>query len=174
VGKIGPDSFAWSEGGKITAVGQTPATFYDTFAAELRNLRVGSTSEEPVDAIRIAGERETLELRRQAGHWVCPADPHMRLDDRKVEDYIRQCDWLQCERFVSHSSAHAAKYGLDKPSVAVEFVPASGPTYRFAVAAAGPQGSASRYASASGVEGVFLLSQEAVKGLSKTAADFKE
>jgi len=174
VGKIGPDSFAWSEGGKITAVGQMLATFYDTFAAELRNLRVGSTSEEPVDAIRIAGERETLELRRQAGHWVCPADPHMRLDDRKVEDYIRQCDWLQCERFVSHSSAHAAKYGLDKPSVAVEFVPASGPTYRFAVAAAGPQGSASRYASASGVEGVFLLSQEAVKGLSKTAADFKE
>jgi hypothetical protein len=174
VAKIGADSFVWTEGGKIIAVGQMPAAFHDTFTAELRHLRVGSASEEPVDLIRIVQAKETLELRRQAGHWVCPADPHVRFDDKKAEDYIRECDWLRCDRFVSHSSLDGPKYGLDKPWVMVEFVPASGPAYRLAVSGRGPEGGAARYASASGVEGVFLLSQDAVKKVVKTAADFKE
>ena len=173
VAKIGGDSFVWTEGGKITAVGKMNGTFYDTFSAELRALRIGSTSEEPVDLVRITAGKESLELRRQGGQWVCPADPHMRLDNVKVDGYIRDANWMRCERFVRHTSTDPARYGLDKPATVVEFVFASGSTYRFAIAA-GAGGANTRYACASGVEGVFVLSAESVKALARTAADFQD
>lgn len=172
VARIDTNSYVWTEGGKVVAVGQLPSSFYDTFVAELRHLRVGWTTEEPVDVVRIVDEKETLELRRLAGQWACPDDPHMRPNDRKVEDYIRECNWLRCDRFVSHSSADAPKYGLDKPAGVVEFTSASGAKYRIAVAAGGP--GSNRFGSATGVEGVFVLSREAVATLLKAAADFRE
>ena len=173
VAKMGADSFVWTEGGKITAVGKMSGSFYDTFSAELRALRIGSTSEEPVDLVRITADMESLELRRQGGQWVCPADPHMRLDNEKVDNYIRDANWIRCDRFVRHSSSDLAQYGLDKPATVVEFVFASGSTYRFAIAAGGV-GANARYACASGVEGVFVLSAESVRALARTAADFQD
>ncbi len=169
--------YAWLDGAAVAAVGEMDQTFLDKLTAEFRNRDVGLPTGSQVEGIRIALDKATLVLHRRTGQWRCESDPYVGISDVKVDAFLKNVRLLKAQRFVAHRGERGKgekRFGLDKPHLVVEVTPASGAVYKLMVSAIGPEGFADRYASCTAAEGAFLLSSQAVAGLSKTLKDFSD
>jgi hypothetical protein len=156
------------------AVGRFPARLYETLIAELRDRSVVQIDADAVRTVRIRTDT-TLELRQgPGGTWSCPAEPTVEIDADAVRRYIRQVAGVRAERFVARTVEDPKQYGLDEPWFAVELAAAEGQAVRLVVSNEPSKETETRYATAGGVPGVFLLPAETVGELAKTLADFRK
>jgi len=171
--KLDGGVYAWAEGGQITPVGKMDEAFYDKLTGELRARDVGLPPGADVLRISIARDGGELVLERLAGQWQCSLDPAVRISTTKVDAFLQNAALLKAQSFASYAAPKARQFGLDKPQLAVELTAAEGPAYRLTVSPEGPA-AGEYYAAASSVDGVFVLSNNSVRGLSKSLEDFKE
>jgi len=172
--KLDENTYAWLEAGVIVAVGEFSESLYDKLAAGLRSTKLLTLDADDVDRIRITAGDDRTELLREGDAWKYPAGPSVKIDTSKVSDFLVHLRDLNAEEFVSHASVEPDKYGLDKPELTVELVRTKGEPVRLAVSALKHEDTLSRYATISGVQGVFLLSADSVAGCRKTLPDFRK
>jgi hypothetical protein len=168
--------YAWLDGQTPAAVGIVGSSLLGQLTAEFRRRDVGYLARTDVELITISLEGDACVLQRLLGQWRYHADPHVTLAAAKVDAFCQNARLLKAQRFVSYRPAAVKQkeFGLTKPYLAVELTSAAGEVYRLTVGDVGPASSGARYASSTAADGVFLLSGQAVLGLSKTLDDFKD
>lgn len=173
--KVGGHSYAWVQGRKVVAVGQFAADLYDVVTAELRDRTVWNIVADDVSRISITTPRGVVELRRDGKRWIYVADPLVKIDAKKVTDYLNAVKELRADRFVSYKSAGAGRFAPDTPAVTVKLV-VGDKTKQIIISPPprGPAGSKNRYAAVAGLEGVFLLPADKLAALAKALDDFKK
>lgn len=168
--------YAWVDGAEPAAVGRVDSGLLEKLGAEFRSCEVGMPAEGEVEVVKITRAGVECGLQRLLGLWRYQGDAHVRVTAAKVEAFCQNVRGLKAQRFAAYRAGaeKQKEFGLRKPDLTVEVTTAAGQTYRVGVAAGGPEGSTSRYAYCTAVDGVFLLSPQAVAGLSKGLEDFKE
>jgi hypothetical protein len=174
--KVGAKAYAWRPGEKTLAVGEFPSFLYDDLAAELREKTLWKIEPNDVLAVKFAAGDDRLELRREGEDWVNSLNPDEKADTEQVRSYLSGLKDLSAERFMTYkaSPADAEKLGLTPPWATLELRLTGGKTLSLAVAARGQELSANRYASASTVDGIFVLPAETVAKLAKRFSDLKK
>ncbi|MFB3891222.1 MAG: DUF4340 domain-containing protein [Phycisphaerae bacterium] len=170
VAKIGASAYVWIDGLANSPVGEFPASLYETLWVELSSREVWKVKAEDVTGIKLSGTT-SLELQREGDKWSLVGDEYVKIDTAKVTAYLGDLAALKAERFLSHKSADAAKYGLDKPALTVELTTAKG-VLKLSVAK-GDEKSTVRPAMTTATEGVFELTSATADRLAKTWKDFQ-
>jgi len=169
-------SYAWVEDAKakIVAVGQFAADLYDDLAAELRDRVIWKIEPDDVRNFRLGPPDSPLELRRDGKEWLYTGDRHVTLDAEKVKTFLKDIQEFKAEKFVTHGPSDLTRFALDKPWLIFEMTLGGGKTRKLTVSSEGKDKAANRYAMATGVEGVFLVTSDNTGKLSKLLADFKK
>lgn len=200
VAKIGAHSYVWRAGQTMTAVGEMGSRFYNTLDAELRNRRVLDFDPADVRGFRLAcGPDEMTFQRRGEDEWVFTGDVDVSIDAKKVRAFLQDAAAFRAERFVTHTQGEDDAYGLSKPWLTLtierfgqapptDAPPATAPAetrpagdddgaaaaLRLLVSHQPTDEPHHRYATASGIDGVFYLSAETVQKLTRSLADFTQ
>ena len=173
VAKVDGKCYAWVEGQKITAVGECENSLWDDLTAELRDKSVLKVVAADVTAVKIGDGKTAFELVRKKDEWTDAADALLSYDAEKVKTFLEKFKDLEAKKFVSHQSSDAKKFGVDKPARTLELKVKAQPI-RLAVSAKGPKDGKDRYATVTGVEGVFVLDEDKVKDVTKTRKDLRK
>ena len=176
VARLDLHSYAWIEDAKakVVAIGQFSTSLYDDLAAELRDRVVWKIEPDDVRNFRLGPPASPLELRRDDKEWVYTRDRHVTIDAEKVSTFLKDIQEFKAEKFVTHGPSDPTKFGLDKPWLIFEMTVGAGNTHTLTVASEGKDKAANRYATATGVQGVFLVTSDNAAKLSKLLADFKK
>ena len=166
--------FAARPGRKVIAIGRCPNSLYRDLSAELRNRNVWKFDPKKIDSIKILAGKETVEIRRDGGSWMYPADPYVKIDTDKVKSFIEEIAAGKAEKFVNYKTTNLSKYRLDKPWFTVEFAGDDGEkTLTITVSHIGDDKTANRYAATSATDGVFIISSDLAGKMAKKLDDFK-
>jgi len=173
--RMGDATYVWRPDRPApVAVGRFPAQLYETLIAELRDRSVVRMDADAVRTVRIRTDT-TLELRQKGdGSWTCPVEPTVEIDADAVRRYIRQVVGVRARRFVARTVEDPKQYGVDDPWFVIELEAAEGEGARLVVSNEPSKETETRYASASGVPGVFLLPADTLGELTKTLKDFRK
>lgn len=175
--KVDRKPCAWVLGRKIVAIGEVDAGVYDDLAAEVRDRKVMGAAGDDVENVRILTGKDVFELRRKNDTWEYTGDRYVKIDEEKVKKYLDEFKELKADKFAAHKTPAAEQvkeFGLDAPQMSVELRPRQGKLARLVVGSAGPGKGLSRYATATGVTGVFVLTDDTIGKLTKGLDDFKK
>lgn len=172
VAKIGLHSYAWVDGKDIVAVGEFAPSLYDDLAGELRSRVVWTIEPDHTRGVKLASGDETLDLRKEQDAWKYVADPYVKIDAEKVISFLKDIKELKAERFLTNKGGDEAKYGLDKPWLKLELTDRDGKKTSLTVSNTGQTATKDRYATASTVPGVMVISADVVGKLGKKLKDF--
>jgi hypothetical protein len=166
-------AYAWVESDGLQPIGAMSARFFDDLLAEYRDRNLTSVQPQDVQEVRIATRDEAIELRREGDGWACvEPDPYVQIDPDKVEKMLRGVDDLTAKRFVAHGDPRPGLYGLDDPWLTVTLTRAEAEPVAIVVSGKGAEGAKNRYATMTGVKGVFLLSAEDAAALAHDLEHF--
>jgi hypothetical protein len=169
--KVDGNAYVWLDGAAVAAVGEMAASTYDDFAADLRSLDVWTIDPADVQSIKITAAK-TLEFVRQQQEWKYPADSFVKIDAEKVKGFLDGVKQVQAQKFMPTPTTQPADYSLETPEIVIE-LGVKGDPKRLTISKKGPD-AGGRYASASGVQGVFVVSGELVSKMSRNLDDFKK
>jgi hypothetical protein len=173
--KLEGKAYAWVESDGLQPVGAMSARFYDDLLAEYRSRNLTAVEPESVQDIRIATHDDAIELRREDDGWSCvEPDPYVQIDPDKIEEMLRGVDDLTAERFAAHGEVDPSRYGLDDPWLTVTLTCADAEPLMIVVSPSGADDGKNRYATMTGVKGVFLLSAEDAGKLARDLEYFTE
>jgi hypothetical protein len=173
--KVGLHSYAWVAAAKIITVGEFAPSLYDELAGELRSRKVLTVEVDKVQDIRLAAGADSLELHKDGKAWTCPADAYVKIDEVKVDVFLKELAAVTADKFVVQKTpAELKKYGLDKPWLTLELTDKAGAKVSLTVSNQGQTATKDRYAMASTVQGVFLVPAAAIEKFGKTLKDFKK
>ena len=112
---------------------------------------------------------------RDEATWRYKLEPDLPLDQEKVTNLLLQLHDMKTERFAVYSTDDLSPYGLADPFLVatVELEDGSSVTLSVSSQSCGADSQNRRYAAASGVSGVFLLSPDTVDRLSVSLADLE-
>jgi len=169
-------TYAWVVEKKAAAVGEFPGDLYDALNAELRDRRVWQFDPDRVTGIRIVAGSEKVDLKREKDEWVCPLDKLLKIDARKVTDFLSDIGSLRTERFYTHKNlpTDTEKYGFKEPWVTIGLDVEGGKPLSLTVSNEGLNKTKNRFARAAALAGVFLITADDLKKLSKTLKDFEK
>ncbi len=170
--KVEGSAYVWLDGAAVAAVGELPASTYDDFAGNLRSLDIWTIEPADVSSIKITSAK-TLEFVKVQQEWKYPADPFVKIDGAKVKGFLDGVKQVQAQKFMPLApTSRPADYGLESPEVVIELGCKDGPR-QLTISKKGPDASG-RYASSSGVQGLFVVSGELVGKVAKGLDDFKK
>jgi hypothetical protein len=173
--KVGLHSYAWLAGAKIVTVGEFAPTLYDDLAGELRSRKIWAVEADKTQNIRLAAGADSLEIHKDGKAWAYPADAYVKIDETKVETYLKDLASVTIDKFVAQKTpADLKKYGLDKPWLTLELTDKAGAKSSLTVSNEGQDKTKDRYALASTVQGVFLVPAASIEKLGKKLVDFKK
>ncbi|RME39371.1 MAG: DUF4340 domain-containing protein [Planctomycetota bacterium] len=141
-----------------------PPSLVTQLTQEFRKDRVMPFEAADVTRFSIRHGQTTHVFARRDDKWIYEPEPDLPLDKAKVENLLLQVRDLRTPRFVEHTLEDLAPFGLDDPAVEVmvSFKDGSARTLRVAAEPVTRMGIGGYYASADGVDGVFLLTQPAL------------
>ena len=116
----------------------------------------------------------TLQLQQDAQGWSYVQDPYVKIDAGKVKSFLESIQEIEAEKFASHSSAAADKFGLSDPWFVLTLTPTEGRARQITVTNEGESKANNRYAVAAEVPGVLVLASETAAKMAKKLKDFKE
>lgn len=175
VAKIGSNSFSWVDGGEILAVGQFAAGLYDDLAGRLRDKKIWSVEPDDVTGVKLHAVADSLDLKKDGDAWQYTPDKYVKIDAQKVADFLKDVKDVNAKTFVTHKPpADASKFGLDKPWLRLQLTDKKGATSMLVVSHTGATKTEDRYATASTVQGVFILEADMIGKLGKKLKDFKK
>lgn len=165
---------AWVAGQEITAVGEFAEDLHSKLSAELRDRTVIEFEPEAVEKIRIVDGKTVTELVRRQETWQYTGGKYIDIDGDKVKTFLKDVTEVRAEKFATYSSADAGKFKAAAGKRKIELFGREDVICRIALSDTGPKGSTARYATATGTQGVFVLSGPDVEKLAKTYKDFKK
>lgn len=168
-------SFVWLTDTTPKVVGKMDRTFYDKFAAEMRDRSILDIQADKIVSFKLTIQKVALEFVRTGKNWRYTADVFVTIDNEKVEDFLNDLSALKAKRFVDYSDKpNLERFGLDKPALSLEMKNQDGKTISLCVARTGPVGTNDLYATSSQVPGVFIIGTEASKSVQKSLKDFQK
>ena len=167
--------FAWAPGTKPPVVGKVDPGVYRDLMANIASRRLWEIDPATVREILIAqGSDKPMVLRRDDGRWAVADDPYALVDIATVADYLETTKQLNAHEYLVDSVAHLDRFGLETPTLTVQLTGEDGEVHRIVVADRGPDESTdTRYASASGVDVVFLISAETFAKFARHPDEFR-
>ncbi len=173
--KMDDEIYGWVAGARPACVGQFAAKLYEQFCAEVRSGKVlVIKKDQAIRQVKITAGEDTLTLDKHGERWSYTADPDVPIDGQKVAEFLETLEELTAEKFASHTKGRPKRFGLDKPWVTVELTGEEGSRIRILVSAKGTHETKNRYATASGIQGVFVLPANLVGKLALRLKDFKK
>ena len=167
-------SFVWIDGRDAAIVGQLPAAFYDIFAGEMRSVSLFEFHPSAIQNLSIIAPNHAIKIHRERHEpWQEATDAFVKIDERKVKDYLQGLVDLRIQKFVSFSNKEVEKYGLDKPALTAEISSRDIPIRTLTISGKTVENSSDRYARTNRMEGIFVLSAADVEKLDKSLKDFK-
>ncbi|MCH8148568.1 MAG: DUF4340 domain-containing protein, partial [Planctomycetes bacterium] len=149
--------------------------FYDRLAAEYRVGGVIAFDDETVRSFTITQGSDSHVFQRDDAKWRYQAEPDLPLDQEKVTNLLLQLHDIKTERFVVHSAEDQAGYGLADPFLVATVEMEDGTSVSLSVSRQSCEADSRkrRYAAASSVSGVFLLSPDSLDRLSVSLDDLE-
>ena len=168
-------SFVWLTDTTPKVVGKMDRTFYDKFAAEMRDRRILDIQADKIVSFKLTIQKTTLEFIRTGKNWRYTADVFVTIDNEKVEDFLNDLSEIKAKRFVDYSNRpNLKRFGLDNPAMTLEMKDRDGKVIRLCIARTGPVGTDDLYAISSQVPGVFIIGTETSKNVQKSLKDFQK
>lgn len=132
--------------------------------AEFRAGSVFAFDDAKVVEFAIRDGNLTHAFAKHDGRWRYKVEPDLPLDTKKIQNLLLQLKDLRSERFVIHTGASLTSLGLDIPAKEVTVTLDGGDTRRLMVSGqvCDKDPARSHYAAATGVDGVFLLTPDAI------------
>jgi hypothetical protein len=92
-------------------------TVYKVLTAELLDPRLFTFKPDDVVGLKIVATGGTLELVREDKTWKYGPDPYVALDQKKVQDFVKDVSQMRAESFVAYRDGDLAAAGLaDAPA----------------------------------------------------------
>lgn len=156
-------------------VGELPGSFYDKFAAEMRDRTVLKIDADKITAIKVDMGEDSMEFVRSEQVWRFKADRFVKIDAATIEKFLAGLSEIKAERFVDYSPKPDLKrFSLDSPAMTLTLKTDEGGEISLKIARTGPVGTKGLYAAGSEVPGVFVISPEMSAKMSKSPKDFQK
>jgi hypothetical protein len=181
VAKIDRKSYAWIEGskGQPVAVGEFPATLYDTLLSEVHDRTIWQLDPNTIQQVNILAGPDSVRLHRDGQEWKCDSDPFLRINNEKVSLFLQSIQSIKAEKIVSRTppkKAELKEFGLDDPWFTFKLLPFEGKELEIIVSRTGGEkfDTSKRYAQASSMPGVLQISAETAGKLARKITDFRQ
>jgi len=167
--------YGWMAGDPLGRVGLFSGKLYKQFSSEVRRRKVLDFDPQSINGIALTLGTTRMVLKKLEGGWKYPDDPALQIKQAAVKDYLDRIKGVRAIRFVSHDSIPADEFGLDKSKawLVLELTTKDKKTISISVSRKGSDETANRYASVSGVRGVFTISAETAASLVRKIGNFK-
>ena len=167
--------YGWMTGDPLGRVGLFSGKLYEQFSAEVRRRKVLDFDPQAIDGIALTLGSARMELKKLDSGWKYPVDPDLKIDPAAVKSYLDRIKGLRAIRFVNHDIAPGGKFGLHKSKawLVLELTRKDSDPIVISVSRKGSDETRNRYASTTGVRGVFTISAETAANLVRKIADFK-
>jgi hypothetical protein len=106
------DNVAYARKDDDPYVFELDETVYKVLTAELIDPRLFSFKPDDVAGIQIVATGGTLELVREDKTWKYAPDPYVALDQKKVQDFIKDVSQMRAETYVAYRDGDLAAAGL--------------------------------------------------------------
>ncbi len=168
-------TYAWAPGMRPLVAGEVDPSVYDSLMVNISWRRLWEVEPHTVRQIQIAqGVDEPFVLERTDGHWSIADDPYARVNVTAVADYLEAIKELNVQEYLSDLAVHMDRFNLDVPWLTVQLTCEDETVHRIIVADHGPgESNTSRYASATNLDTVFLISAETMSRLARHPSDFR-
>jgi len=169
--------YGWMDDDPLGRVGLFSGRIYRQFAAELRNREILDFDTKSIAGIALAAAGKVMVLQKLDGRWKYSDDPDLKIDSDAVNGYLDHVKTSRALRFVSSDAgAPDEKYGLKKSKawLTLTLTTSERKTISVTVSRKGSDETANRYASVSGLRGVFTLSAQTAASLARKITDFKQ
>lgn len=160
---------------KRPTVYRVTQALFDQLGREYRSDRILDFAEDKVERFSIQkGDQEHV-FQKQGDRWVYQAEPDLPLDATKVKNLLLQIRDLRCSLFARYDGEGTAEMGLETPvhTVTVTVADSAALTLRVSSELAGSGPERGHYATASGTEGVFLLTPDSLKRIEVSLANLE-
>jgi len=167
-------SYVWQEAAKPVAVGELDKGLHEAVAAELRDRKVLEIDAAKAVALKMDLGKVSMEFSRAGDVWRYSQDRFIKIDARKVKQFLGQLAAIKAERFVHYGDKPELKrYGLDKPAMTILVKTEAGKSIRLAISRTGPVATRGHYATSSEAPGVFVLTPSAKTRMTMSLRDFQ-
>ncbi len=171
----GGKAYGWLAASEPVAVGELDNALFDKITAEMRDRTVLQVSSVRASTVKMTLDKTELEFTRSGDAWRFTGDRFVKLDDKKIAEFIDGLAKVKARSFADYrSKTDLKRYGLDQPSMTIEVKSDDGKTVRLDISRAGPVGTTGKYAVSSETPGVFILAPEEPAKLGKSLDDFKK
>ncbi|MCK4626876.1 MAG: DUF4340 domain-containing protein [Phycisphaerae bacterium] len=155
-------------------VGELPGSFYDKFAAEMRDRTVLKIDAKKIISLKMKLGKKSMEFVRAEKVWRYKADMFVKIDASKIEKFLAGLSGIKAKRFVDYSpKPKLNRFSLDKPAMILTLKTDKGKEITLKIARTGPVGTRGLYAVSSESPGVFVLAPETSAKMSKSLKDFQ-
>ena len=168
--------YGWIADDPLGRVGLFSGKIYMQLAAEMRQRKVLDFDNANISGIALAASGKVMVLQKLDSGWKYPDDPDLKIDPDAVNGYLDHVKTARAMQFVSSDAgAPNEKYELKRSQawLTLELTTADRKTIRISVSRKGSDETTNRYASVSGLQGVFTLSAQTAAGLVRKISDFK-
>jgi hypothetical protein len=168
-------SYVWQEAAKPVAVGELDKSLHEAVAAELRDRKVLEIDAAKAVALKMDLDKLSMEFSRAGDVWRYTQDRFIKIDAKRVKEFLEQLAAIRAERFVYYGDKPELKrYGLDKPAMTILVKTEAGKSIRLAISRTGPVATRGHYATSSEVPGVFVLTPSAKTRMTMSLKDFQK
>ena len=168
-------SYVWRQGAKPVAVGELDKSLHEALAAELRDRKVLEIDADKAVSLKMDLDKLAMEFSRAGDVWRYAQDRFIKIEAKKVKQFLEQLAGIKAERFVDYGKKPDLKrFGLDKPALIILVKTETGKAIRLAISRTGPVATRGHYASSSEVPGVFVLTPSAKTRMTKGLKDFRK
>lgn len=150
------DNVAYARKDDDPYVFELDETVYKVLTSELIDPRLFAFKPDDVVGIKIAATGGTLELVRDDKTWKYAPDPYVALDQKKVQDFIKEVSQMRAESYVAYRDGDLAAAGLAEAPATVTIRLADGSEEVLRMAQARP-GELPLHAALVAEERVFLM-----------------
>jgi len=172
--KLHGRTYAWVPPRDPLAVGLCRTGLWETINTELRDRTIWKIDPEEIEQIKLVAGSDTLQLIRDAESWKYTADPYVKIAPSKVEDFLSSIREIRAEKFAAHGKADLKRFALTDPWYTFTLVGTDDKPHQIIVSRKGSDKTANRYAQASGVTGIPIISSETAAKMAVKLDDFKE
>jgi hypothetical protein len=175
-------AYGWMENDPLARVGLFTGKLYRQFIAEVRRRKVLDFDPESITGIDLASGKTRMVLKKLDSGWKYPTDPELQIDQTAVTKYLEQIKSLRAIRFISPSltktktKTKTKNFGLEKSKawISLELTTKDNKVIALLISRTGINETANRFASVSGLQGVFAISAESAAALAKKPNDFRK
>jgi hypothetical protein len=171
-------AYGWMENDPLARVGLFTGKLYRQFIAEVRCRKVLDFDPESITGIDLASGKTRMVLKKLDSGWKYPTDPELQIDQTAVTKYLEQIKSLRAIRFIGKElgNAKTKDFGLEKSKawISLELTTKDNKVIALLISRTGVNETVNRFASVSGLQGVFAISAESAAALAKKPNDFRK